>query len=43
MRWADYFSTDDISRPVLLGPYGVALNKDEDGNITFLDPPKEER
>lgn len=22
------------------GPYGVALNKDEDGNITFLDPPE---
>ena len=27
----------------LTGPYGVVLNKDEDGNITFLDPPEEER
>lgn len=40
MRWADYFSTDDISVQSYWGPYGVALNKDEDGNITFLDPPE---
>ena len=25
---------------LLCCPYGVALNKDEDGNITFLDPPE---
>lgn len=36
----DYFSTDDISVQSYWGPYGVALNKDEDGNITFLDPPE---
>lgn len=41
MRWADYFSTDDISVQSYWGPYGVALNKDEDGNITFLVLPKE--
>lgn len=40
MRWADYFSTDDISVQSYWGPYGVSLNKDEDGNITFLDPPE---
>ena len=40
MRWADYFSTDDISVQSYWGPYGVVLNKDEDGNITFLDPPE---
>ena len=40
MRWADYFSTDDISVQSYWGPYGVVLNKAEDGTITFLDPPE---
>lgn len=40
MRWADYFSTDDISVQSYWGPYGVVLDKDEDGNVIFLDPPE---
>ena len=40
MRWADYFSTDDISVQSYWGPYDVVLEKDADGNITFLDPPE---
>lgn len=40
MRWADYYSTDDISIQSYWGPYGEALEKQDDGTITFLDPPE---
>lgn len=40
MRWADYYSTDEISIQSYWGPYGEALEKQDDGTITFLDPPE---
>ena len=40
MRWADCFATDDISVQSYWGPYGVVLEKQDDGTITFLDPPE---
>lgn len=40
MRWADHFATDDISVQSYWGPYGVVLEKQDDGTITFLDPPE---
>ena len=40
MRWADYYSSDDISIQSYWGPFGEALEKADDGTITFLDPPE---
>lgn len=40
MRWADYYSSDDISIQSYWGPFGEALEKQDDGTITFLDPPE---
>lgn len=40
MRWADYYSSDDISIQSYWGPFGEALEKADDGTITFLNPPE---
>lgn len=40
MRWADAYADDDISVQSYWGPYGEVLNKEDDGTITFLDPPE---
>ena len=40
MRWADTYASDDFSVQSYWGPYGVVLDKAEDGTITFLDPPE---
>lgn len=40
MRWADIYSTDEISIQSYWGPFGVSLQKEADGTITFLPPPE---
>lgn len=40
MRWADYYASDEISIQSYWGPFGEVLEKQDDGTITFLDPPE---
>lgn len=40
MRWADYYASDEISVQSYWGPFGEVLEKQDDGTITFLDPPE---
>jgi len=40
IRWADAYADDEISIQSYWGPYDVVLNKEDDGTITFLDPPE---